>query len=98
MLAFLSGLLAELSDAELAETEGLQYVIEASVANCFLLVQTRSMLQLKYDGMAISLLFKDGKLVRALTRGDGEKGQAIDFSSAFLFVDLLADRALSWQK
>lgn len=33
--------------------------------------------ELKYDGVAISLRYKDGKLFRALTRGDGEKGDNI---------------------
>jgi len=33
--------------------------------------------ELKYDGVAVSLYYKDGKLVRALTRGDGVKGDNI---------------------
>ena len=33
--------------------------------------------ELKYDGVAISLQYKDGKLTRALTRGDGIQGDNI---------------------
>lgn len=33
--------------------------------------------ELKYDGAAISLLYDEGKLVQAVTRGDGEKGDDI---------------------
>ena len=33
--------------------------------------------ELKYDGLSISLTYVDGKLIRALTRGDGEKGDDV---------------------
>lgn len=33
--------------------------------------------ELKYDGTSISLIYEDGKLVRAVTRGDGEKGNDV---------------------
>jgi len=34
-------------------------------------------MELKYDGVAISLSYKGGELVRGVTRGDGEKGDDI---------------------
>jgi DNA ligase (NAD+) len=33
--------------------------------------------ELKYDGVAISLIYKDGKLLQAITRGDGTQGDDI---------------------
>ena len=33
--------------------------------------------ELKYDGTSISLIYEDGRLVRAVTRGDGEKGDDV---------------------
>lgn len=33
--------------------------------------------ELKFDGVAISLIYEDGKLVRAVTRGDGTKGDDV---------------------
>jgi hypothetical protein len=34
-------------------------------------LRVRYLMELKFDGMAISLIFRRGRLVRALTRGDG---------------------------
>lgn len=33
--------------------------------------------ELKFDGTSISLLYEDGRLVQAVTRGDGEKGDIV---------------------
>lgn len=33
--------------------------------------------EMKYDGTSISLTYQDGRLVRAVTRGDGEKGDDV---------------------
>lgn len=33
--------------------------------------------ELKYDGVAISISYENGKLIRAVTRGDGEQGEDI---------------------
>jgi DNA ligase (NAD+) len=33
--------------------------------------------ELKFDGIAVSLVYEDGRLVRGATRGDGERGDAI---------------------
>ncbi|MEO8588307.1 MAG: NAD-dependent DNA ligase LigA [Flavobacteriales bacterium] len=38
---------------------------------------TMYVMELKYDGVAISLSYMDGELVRGVTRGDGEKGDDI---------------------
>ena len=33
--------------------------------------------ELKYDGVAISLTYEDGKLIRGVTRGDGQQGEDV---------------------
>jgi len=39
--------------------------------------RTTYCMELKYDGVAISLTYVEGRLARAVTRGDGEKGEEI---------------------
>lgn len=39
--------------------------------------ETRFAMELKYDGVAISLIYENGELIRGVTRGDGEKGEEI---------------------
>lgn len=39
--------------------------------------RTTYCMELKYDGVAISLTYVKGRLLRAVTRGDGEKGEEI---------------------
>ncbi|MEO8069463.1 MAG: NAD-dependent DNA ligase LigA [Flavobacteriales bacterium] len=39
--------------------------------------ETQFVMELKYDGVAISLIYEDGELIRGVTRGDGEKGEEI---------------------
>ncbi|MFZ5553332.1 MAG: NAD-dependent DNA ligase LigA [Bacteroidota bacterium] len=39
--------------------------------------KTEYVCELKYDGVAIGIAYKNGKMVRAVTRGDGEQGEDI---------------------
>ena len=43
----------------------------------FSAVEIEYVMELKYDGLAISLTYENGKLVRGVTRGDGETGEDI---------------------
>ncbi len=46
--------------------------------------------ELKVDGLAINLLYQDGRLVRALTRGDGRTGE--DVTPNVRTIDAVPDR------
>jgi DNA ligase (NAD+) len=46
-------------------------------ADLFSSNQVEYVMELKYDGLAISLTYENGKLVRGVTRGDGETGEDI---------------------
>ena len=50
--------------------------------------------ELKFDGTSISLTYVDGKLVRAVTRGDGEKG---DMCVMDLGPDARIDIHIAWR-
>ena len=54
--------------------------------------------ELKYDGVSISLTYKNGKLIQALTRGDGMKGDDVfdlSLNSSFPNKDILSMSILS---
>ncbi|WP_343182574.1 NAD-dependent DNA ligase LigA [Buchnera aphidicola] len=40
--------------------------------------------ELKFDGVALSLLYKNGKLIRALTRGNGHVGEDVTYNAYFI--------------
>jgi DNA ligase (NAD+) len=46
-------------------------------ADLFSSVEIEYVMELKYDGLAISLTYENGQLVRGVTRGDGETGEDI---------------------
>lgn len=57
------------SEAEVAEFhERVQKLLNEDFEICC---------ELKYDGTSISLIYEEGRLIRAVTRGDGEKGDDV---------------------
>lgn len=53
-------------------------------------------LELKYDGVAISLTYERGRLVRGITRGDGEKGEDITGNIRTVRAIPLSLRGTDW--
>ncbi len=53
-------------------------------------------LELKYDGVAISLTYENGRLVRGVTRGDGEKGEDITGNIRTVRAIPLSLRGTDW--
>ncbi len=53
-------------------------------------------LELKYDGVAISLTYENGRLVRGVTRGDGEKGEDISGNIRTVRAIPLSLRGTDW--
>lgn len=53
-------------------------------------------LELKYDGVAISLTYERGRLVRGVTRGDGEKGEDITGNIRTVRAIPLSLRGTDW--
>lgn len=54
--------------------------------------------EMKYDGTSISLIYEDGKLVRAVTRGDGEKGDVVTDNVRTIRSIPLQLRGSGWPK
>lgn len=59
---------------------------------------TTYVMELKYDGVAISLTYADGQLVRGVTRGDGEKGEEITANIRTIRAIPLKLRGHDWPK
>lgn len=63
------------------EPDKLKKFVRDIVANY---AEPSFLVELKYDGLAISLIYKDGVLVRALTRGSNNKGELVTHTVAML--------------
>ncbi|MDO5619129.1 NAD-dependent DNA ligase LigA [Kocuria sp.] len=61
----------------IAELEAWLARAEVSVANLHEAPPVRWLTELKIDGLAINLLYRQGRLVRAATRGDGTTGEDV---------------------
>ena len=72
------------------DTQVHKLVLAAQTTNSEYLQQLliRYCLELKYDGMAISLVFRRGRLIKALTRGDGVSGEIISLQALNCIVNL----------
>ncbi len=55
--------------------------------------------ELKYDGLSISLHYEEGRLVRAVTRGDGMRGDDVTRNvRAIPSIPLVLPKGLSWPR
>lgn len=55
--------------------------------------------EIKYDGLSISLHYKEGRLVRAVTRGDGERGDDVTANVRTIrTIPLILPAGESWPK
>ena len=62
---------------EIIEWESRVHKGLGASANLFSSVEIEYVMELKYDGLAISLTYENGQLTRGVTRGDGETGEDI---------------------
>ena len=62
---------------EIIEWESRVHKGLGASADLFSSVEIEYVMELKYDGLAISLTYENGQLVRGVTRGDGETGEDI---------------------
>ena len=62
---------------EIIEWESRVHKGLGASADLFSSVEIEYVMELKYDGLAISLTYENGQLARGVTRGDGETGEDI---------------------
>ena len=62
---------------EIRDWEGRVHKGLSADGDLFSVSEVVYVMELKYDGLAISLTYENGKLIRGATRGDGESGEDI---------------------
>ena len=65
------------SQEEIREWEERVHKGLGNGADLFSAAEVEYVMELKYDGLAISLIYENGRLMRGVTRGDGETGEDI---------------------
>lgn len=65
------------SQEEIREWEERVHKGLGNGADLFSAAEVEYVMELKYDGLAISLTYENGRLMRGVTRGDGETGEDI---------------------